>query len=270
MAADHDEPLADDLADARPASDAPAFAPGAALALFALAALLLVVLSALVPAAGIAGVVLAQLVAIGGVPLAAARLRFGDRAGAALGLRWPSPRALLGGLLVGVSFWFPNLLLATWSADLTGGHEELGELAALVSDVPIPYLLLALAAVPALCEELLLRGVVARSLHPALGAPLAIVISAALFALLHGSYARLVPTASFGALLAYAALASGSVVPGILAHALNNAIALLLALEAWPGLLALTQEWPSATLFASVCTCLFGAALLRPAPQVGK
>lgn len=247
--------------------DGPVFPAGQALGLFFLAAALLVLASALIPALGVAGILLAQLVAIGGVPVVAARLRFGSAARAALGLGRPDARALAGATCIGLSFWYLNLWLTAPLADRLGDPDELAHLEALVASTPFALVLAAMALAPAVCEELLLRGVVARSLRPGLGRAGAILASAALFALLHFSLARLLPTATFGVLLAYATLTTGSVIPSMLMHALNNAIALTLAANLLPGLADAMRTHPALLLVGSLAVCTVGVTMIRPASQ---
>lgn len=241
----------------------PVFSTAEAMLLFVLAAIALVLLSALIPALGMAGVLLAQVLALGGVPVIAARLRHGGAAAAALGLRRPRARALAGAAMIGLSFWYVNLQLSTLVSDKLGGDGGLSQIEALLSETPPWLVLVAMAAVPAVCEELLVRGVVTRSLAPSLGRAGAILASAGLFALLHASPARLVPMACFGALLGYTALATGSVVPGMVMHALNNAMALLLAMGTWPDLAAHLSAHPILFLAGAVAASVTGLALVH-------
>lgn len=247
--------------------DGPLFPAGQALGLFLLAAVLLVLASPLIPAIGVAGILLAQVVAIGGVPAIAARLRFGSAAQAALGLRRPDARALAGAACIGLSFWYLNLWLTAPLAEWLGDQGELAYLEALVADAPFALVLVVMAVAPAVCEELLLRGVVARSLRPGLGRAGAILASAALFALLHFSLARLLPTATFGVILAYATLTTGSVIPSMLMHALNNTIALTLAAGKLPGIAESMRAQPAMFLVGSLAICTVGVTLIRPPAQ---
>jgi membrane protease YdiL (CAAX protease family) len=247
------------------AQDGPVFPAGEAMLLFLLAALALVLLSALVPVLGAAGILIAQVLAIGGVPVVAAWLRHGAAAPAALGLRRPRLVALAGAAAVGLSFWHINLWLSVPLSEKLGGDGDLARLEALVAETPLWLTLVAMAVTPGVCEELLVRGLVTRSLAPRLGRTLAILASAALFALLHASPTRLLPTACFGVLLAHATLTTGSVIPSMVMHALNNAMALLLAADAWPGLAAAMIERPALFLAGSLAVCATGIVLLRPA-----
>jgi sodium transport system permease protein len=247
------------------AQGGPAFPAGEAMLLFSLAAISLVFLSALIPALGVAGILIAQVLAIGGVPVVAAWLRHGAAAPAALGLRRPRLRALAGAAAIGMSFWYVNLWLTVPLSEHLGGDGDLSQLEALVSETPLWLVLLAMAVIPAVCEELLVRGLVTRSLAPRLGRTLAILASAALFALLHASPTRLLPTACFGVLLAHATLATGSVLPSMLMHALNNTMALLLAADAWPGLTARMTAQPAVFLAGALAVSSAGLVLMHAA-----
>ncbi|MGH7163199.1 MAG: ABC transporter permease subunit/CPBP intramembrane protease, partial [Planctomycetota bacterium] len=89
--------------------------------------------------------------------------------------------------------------------------EGLERVVALLQGAPPWIALLLLAALPAICEELLCRGFLLSALRPRLGAARAVVVSAALFGLLHVDLYRLPATFLGGLLLGYVCLATGSV-----------------------------------------------------------
>ncbi len=153
----------------------------------------------------------------------------------ALSLRPPSARQLGGGLLV-----------------LLGGVQVAWILAwaqGLVFPVPVDYLealagilqadslgrylwlLFMVAAVPAVAEEVLFRGVVLtgfRNTLPTLWAVVAAGVAFGLFHLSPETAFRFLPTAWLGILLAWVVVASGSLLLAILLHFLNNAAILTL------------------------------------------
>lgn len=88
---------------------------------------------------------------------------------------------------------------------------------------------LAIAVGPAVCEELLMRGVVLPSLWEPLGAPGAVVASSLLFGAIHLDAYRFPFTLVAGLALALLRVRTGSLVPGILAHAVLNTITLTAA-----------------------------------------
>jgi len=77
---------------------------------------------------------------------------------------------------------------------------------------------------PPVVEEYVFRGVVLQSLRK-YGNGFAIVLSAALFAMMHGSFAQMIATFLMGLVFGYMAVKSESLLPTILLHFLNNGIA---------------------------------------------
>jgi len=82
----------------------------------------------------------------------------------------------------------------------------------------------AIAAAPAFCEELLMRGIVLPSLLPAFGRVAAVAVTAALFALIHLDAYRSAFTFALGLALGALRLRTGSLLAPVLAHALVNTI----------------------------------------------
>ncbi len=143
-------------------------------------------------------------------------------------LKSPSSRGLLAAALIGGSAW----AVADALARLVPPPPEFvrARLEALLLDgrTPLWLPLLAVALLPAVCEEPLFRGLILSGLRP-LGRWPAVAASALLFAFLHGSIYQLLPTFFLGVLLGWLVVRTGSLVPSVLAHALNNAIALATA-----------------------------------------
>lgn len=108
------------------------------------------------------------------------------------------------------------------------------QIRALVRSNPLGAVLL-IGVLPAICEELFFRGFLLSAFSSAFrgrGAEVrAVVLSAALFAVFHIAPERWLPTFLMGLLLGFLASRSGSIWPGMIAHALNNTSAVL-------------QEWP--------------------------
>ena len=78
-------------------------------------------------------------------------------------------------------------------------------------------------------EEVFFRGFVLPGLIGRFGVPAAVVVSSGLFALFHLDPGMLVPTFLLGAALAWIYLKTGSIWPSIMAHGMQNALALWLA-----------------------------------------
>lgn len=84
--------------------------------------------------------------------------------------------------------------------------------------------LIAVAALPAICEEWLFRGTVQPVLMRGTGnLHLSVWISAALFSAIHMQFFGFVPRMLLGALFGYLVAYSGSLWPAILGHFVNNA-----------------------------------------------
>ncbi len=83
------------------------------------------------------------------------------------------------------------------------------------------------AAMPAIGEELLFRGLVFGSLRHRYKTGWAIFVSAFIFAAFHGSFVKLIPTALLGACFAYVVYRGGSIFVSMTLHFLNNFISVV-------------------------------------------
>lgn len=100
-----------------------------------------------------------------------------------------------------------------------------------VMDTPVKILagILRTAIIPPLTEEFAFRGVIMQPLRK-YGNRFALVLSAALFALMHGNMVQ-IPFAFIGGLvIGYAVIKTGSMWTGILIHFANNTVAVLMQL----------------------------------------
>ena len=88
--------------------------------------------------------------------------------------------------------------------------------------------LLAGAVAAPLCEEILFRGFLLRSLAP-FGPHAAVWASAVLFGIFHMDPVRFIPTMALGVVYGYLAAGTGSVRAPMIAHGVNNGLALTLA-----------------------------------------
>ena len=181
-----------------------------------------------------------------------------------LGLRPPPLRSVIAALLIGPSASVVVVALVHVFAPVPERFARALSDALLLDGQPLWVLLLALAVTPAICEELLFRGLVFSGLRR-LGPVAAVVLSALLFAFAHGSIYRLLPTFVLGALLGYARLKSGSIVPGIVIHALNNALGMILLVKqpAWAGALIQEERPPVWLTLAALAMCGTAVGLLR-------
>lgn len=152
-----------------------------------------------------------------------------------LGLTRPGrPLFYLAAVLLGLALPIAGGWLTRWVAQ---GHEvvqdvkQIGGAASLALRLPLAFVVVSLGP---LVEELLFRGALLSALLRRMGTGPAIAVSAVLFACVHlpdlGLLWYAVPNlALLAAVLAWLRLRSGSLWPAVVAHGVNN----LLAVAAW-------------------------------------
>jgi sodium transport system permease protein len=189
----------------------------------------------------------------------------------ALALRALSPRTLvaaamiaLGGLPVGWGIGWLQMQM------FEGGVESLLPLQELLTATDTRramWLLLIAAVTPAVCEELVFRGVLLQSLSREERAWRAVLLSAAVFGAFHLSFEtalRFLPTAWIGALMGWVVWHSRSIFASMLMHFLNNAfVVVLLWQPAVQRLVFSSGEeivWP--TIVGGAALLLLGLRLL--------
>ncbi|MBN2216728.1 MAG: CPBP family intramembrane metalloprotease [Pirellulales bacterium] len=101
-------------------------------------------------------------------------------------------------------------------------------------------LLLVIAVVPPVCEEIAFRGFILSGLRHSGRKWRAIVIAAVFFGMTHGIFQQQINAALLGVVIGYIAVQSGSLVPCIAYHMVHNALALA-ATRITPELL---DRWP--------------------------
>ncbi|MBS1827126.1 MAG: CPBP family intramembrane metalloprotease [Acidobacteria bacterium] len=142
-----------------------------------------------------------------------------------LSLRWPGWRPMVAGVLVGLSAGSA----ASLTLRLLPPPESLAKSLQKVMmldrvDIPIAWILFAVSISPGICEELLFRGFMQGAFRK-LGMWASIGLSAFLFAVAHASIYRMMPVLLLGLAIGWLFWHSKSVLPGMVAHALNNGLA---------------------------------------------
>ena len=92
---------------------------------------------------------------------------------------------------------------------------------------PVILMLIVMALMPAIGEEICFRGFLYGGLKNKYGVKWAVVLSAIVFSAFHMSLVKLLPTAMLGACLAYIVSVSGSIYIGMVLHFVNNAFSML-------------------------------------------
>ena len=170
------------------------------------------------------------------------------------GLGWRSthPAFLMAGVILGLSLWpvalevvlrtLPTNLPEILASD-AGVWRQMAASLEGIRSLPIPYIVLCLAVVPAICEELCFRGLILSALTNVTSRRKSILASAILFGSFHVVMGgmlmleRWIPSTLLGVVLAWLAIRSRSLFPGILLHATHNSLMLVAGnnsgLSAW-------------------------------------
>ena len=176
-----------------------------------------------------------------------------------LGVRLPRGRFVGAAILIGLTAWYLNMRLVMW---LEPPRDELHNLEQLVDRAPLLEALVMLAVLPPICEEILFRGVLARSLATKLPIWIAITLSALLFSAYHLSLVQAPATLTLGLVFALLAIRADSVVPSIVAHGLNNGLAVLVSRDELSGLARWLGEHPTPALALCGAATATGVALV--------
>lgn len=98
----------------------------------------------------------------------------------------------------------------------------------LLQDFPLVFSISMLALTPAICEEFLFRGYVQRQAERALGAVQGVLFSGIVFGLYHLRLTQALALSVLGIYLAWITWRSGSILPAIVVHLVNNSLAAIL------------------------------------------
>jgi membrane protease YdiL (CAAX protease family) len=153
-------------------------------------------------------------------------------------------RAVAVGVLWGIPAWIVATLLAAIVAQLLAvfNIQPEPQIAEQFIDLANPWIaVLATVVVAPIAEETFFRGVAFNAWMREYGVRRAVVLSALLFALIHGSLGALVPIFALGVALAVLYRRTGNLASNIALHATFNGISVLLALLVRFGVLVLPQ-----------------------------
>ena len=198
-----------------------------------------------------------------------------------LRLRMPALGSLAAALLLGITLHPSYVTLGRWISETYPISEQaqaaMQPFVDVISGAPLVAVILLLAVVPAICEELAFRGFIFAGLVRQGGRLRAIVVTAAMFGISHGVLQQSIAATVMGVLLGWIALRTGSVLPGLLLHMTNNALSV--SLERIPGAEIAGSEFfvrsteagpayqPVWIVMASglAVTCLLYFSLIQPA-----
>jgi sodium transport system permease protein len=217
------------------------------------------------------------------IPLATAVLNRVDLS-TGFQLRPAAPLVFVGAVVLGLSLWpFAHealVFLNRWELVSFDPRtlEAARELVDKIRAISPVLVILALAVVPAVCEEFFFRGFLMAAFQRSMSGARAVVLSAVLFGLFHLvaieqlHFERLVPSTCLGLVLGWICLRSGSALPGMLLHACHNSFLLLvayyqkeLAARGWglnESVNVDTASLPASWLAAATIGTAFGLALV--------
>lgn len=184
------------------------------------------------------------LLLFGALPLALARMQ-GVSVETGFQLRRPAVLAAIGAVLLGGCLWTfaydlivlcQDLGIATLSLKkLEEAQPGLETLFERWRAIPLPLVLLAFALTPAVAEEFYFRGYLLGAFRERLPAWAAIGLTAVIFGLFHASVGgiiaieRVLASTLLGVVLGSTCWSTRSIWPGVVLHALNNSLMLLVA-----------------------------------------
>ena len=170
----------------------------------------------------------------------------------------------LGGAVLIVGAYLVNLVIAVGLTSLF--PESAGNVETVFEDIMSGNVLAVFAVIaltPAVCEEMLFRGVILHSLRDKYRASSAIAITAALFGLYHMSLVKFIPTGLLGLLLCLVVWKTDSIYPAMLMHFINNAISVFVSCypeQVEKVLPVLYQD--TLSVMEAVCLCGVGLVLM--------
>jgi sodium transport system permease protein len=176
---------------------------------------------------------LVTVAVFGGIPVVMAMLGR-VRWSSGLGWRPAGLGSIAAAVVLGISLWpvaHEIFLISEWLGLSNLGDKQIKAAQTMLNQfhaVPLPLILMTMAVVPAICEELCFRGFVFGALRTRLSGTWAIVCSALLFGIFHEVLfpGRLLASMFLGLALGYVRYRSGSVLPGMLLHAAHNGLLL--------------------------------------------
>ena len=113
---------------------------------------------------------------------------------------------------------------------------------------------LVIALLPAVMEEVIFRGIISRNMHASgWGLLPTILISGAMFSLFHGNPEQTVYQFCCGMCFTLIAIRSGSILPTVIAHFLNNAVILIFAAVGFADFSELGAAYIALTVISAIC-----------------
>lgn len=186
-------------------------------------------------------------------------------------------RSYIGGVFLAIGFYFINIIISTGLVNLfpSSATNVTTTFSSLMSG-NVWSILLVIAIAPAVCEEMLFRGVIFHSMKAKYRISTAILAVAALFGLYHMSLVKFIPTGLLGFVLCCVVYKTGSIFPAMMIHFINNGISVLFSCypeqmeKVLPVLMKETLSVSDVLLVLGAGLVLFGIGLLIMKPKQEK
>lgn len=171
-------------------------------------------------------------------------------------------KSYLGGFFTIIGMFLINIVISTGLASLF--PESSDNVVTVFSDLMdgnIFTVLLVIAVAPAICEEMMFRGMLFHAMKARYRIVTAIGAVAVLFGIYHMSLIKFIPTGLLGLVLCYIVYVTGSIYPAMLMHFINNALSVLIS--CYPEQIeAVFPVFYQMTLSVSDILLLLGAGLI--------
>ena len=146
------------------------------------------------------------------------------------GLQKTKAAGFVGGFIQIIGMFCINLVVSTImiklfpnsASNITNTFSEL-------MDGNLVESLFVIALTPAICEELLFRGVMFQSMKKKYRISTAIILVGVLFGAYHMSMVKFIPTGLLGVVLCYTVYVTGSIYPAMMMHFVNNALSVIIS-----------------------------------------
>ncbi|MEN6451937.1 MAG: ABC transporter permease subunit/CPBP intramembrane protease [Thermoguttaceae bacterium] len=140
---------------------------------------------------------------------------------------WTIPAAILLAVALHPSVWIVKSAIDRMYPMNNAFREAMSKLATQFGESNIWLLLLLLALMPAVCEEIAFRGFVLSGFRHLGHKWRAIILSAVMFGLAHGVLQQSLSASLIGVVIGYLAVQSGSILPGMVFHLTYNSLVIL-------------------------------------------
>ncbi len=176
---------------------------------------------------------LISIAVLGFIPLLLARFNRVRRQ-SGLGLRCVGFVPLIAAAILGVALWplaQEIYLLSDWLGLASLNKQQIANAQSMVSQLttaPFWLILVTMAFIPAIFEEFCFRGFLFGGLRTRLSGTWTVVATAVIFGVFHELFlpGRFLPSTFLGLFLGWIRLRTGSILPGIVLHALHNTLLL--------------------------------------------